>query len=416
MTKRITVYLPAYLLVAALLSTAAAQRTEITYAFWNAAQQPAIEAQVEAFEAQHPDIEVSLQVVPFNEYWTKLQTGVAGGAAFDVFWMNGPNFPVYASQGVLADLSPILGAGAVDLADYPQALVDLYTHGDTVYALPRDFDTIGLFYNKAHFDEAGLDYPDADWTWDDLRDAAERLTVRQGNRVARWGFAAFPTDQMGYFNLIPQNGGRVMNDDGSSVLLDEPASCEALLFLYDFQADGLAPGGPVLQAEGWNAAPNLFPSGRASMIMAGSWFAGRYSEADPNIDVAPLPRGRERATVVHGLGNAVWANSRNKEAALAFVEYLASREAEEILGETGTVIPAMNGLADVWLKSVPGMDLQVFIDALDYAVPIQSAETDRGAEWVGLANEVYREAWLGNVPRDRICEQMAAAANAALAR
>ena len=148
---------------------------ELTYGFWNAEQKPAIEQQIEAFREQFPNINVKPQVVPFSDYWTKLQTGIAGGQSYDVFWMNGPNLRAYASQGALSDLQSLVGAG-VDLAAFPQQLVDLYTHDGKLYGLPRDFDTIGLYYNKELFDAAEVAHPTADWTWQDLRSAAEHLT------------------------------------------------------------------------------------------------------------------------------------------------------------------------------------------------------------------------------------------------
>lgn len=386
----------------------------ITYAFWDAAQRPAMEAQIEAFRKQHPNITVQPQVIPFAEYWTKLQTAVAGGSAYDVFWMNGPNFQVYASQGVLVDLQPSIDEGGVDLKAFPQSLVDLYTYEGKAYGIPKDFDTIGLYYNKELFDAAGVEYPTADWTWEDLKENAKQLTIREGNSVRQWGIAAPPSDQQGYFNTIYQNEGKILNGEGTQVLLDEPASCEGILFLYDFVQDGSSPSGPDLQAQNWAPQQNLFPGGQVAMLMGGSWLASTFHEANPAIDVVPLPEGKRQATVIHGLANVVWSQSPHQDAAVEFVKFLGTEEAQRILAETGTVIPAMNGLQDAWVESIPEMNLQVFIDAVDYAVPFPT--TPKGYEWGEKATEVLRNAWLGNVPRDQICSRAAEAANAALAR
>ena len=70
------------------MRSAAARRSRITYGFWDAAQRPAVEQQIAAFKELHPNITVEPQVVPWADYWTKLQTGVAGGSTYDVFWMN----------------------------------------------------------------------------------------------------------------------------------------------------------------------------------------------------------------------------------------------------------------------------------------------------------------------------------------
>ena len=118
--------------------------------------------------------------------------------------------------------------------------------------------------------------------------------------------------------------------------------------------------------------------------------------------------------MIHGLANVVWSKSPHQDAAIEFVKFLGSQEAQQILAETGTVIPAMNGLQDAWVESIPEMNLQVFIDAVEYAVPFPT--TPKGPEWSVKAEEVLREAWLGNIPRDQICTRAAEAANAALTR
>jgi len=210
-------------------STSAREDVTITYAIWDNNQLPAHEQIMEAFMEANPGIKVDIQVLTWGNYWEKLQPAVAGCAAYDVFWMNGPNFPVYASRGVLMNLQELVDAGDVDLSVYPESLVHLYSYEGNLYGIPKDFDTIGLYYNVDMFDDAGVEYPTADWTWDELKAAAEKLT-RDGN----WGIAATLEDQSNYWNLIYQNGGQVINEDGSAVLLNESAACDAIKFNYSF--------------------------------------------------------------------------------------------------------------------------------------------------------------------------------------
>ena len=384
----------------------------LTYAFWNAEQRPAIEAQIEAFREEYPNISVEPQVVPFAEYFTKLQTGIAGGASYDVFWMNGPNFPVYASQGALVDLQPITGSGGVDLAAYPKSLVDLYTFEGKVYGLSRDFDTIGLYYNKDLFDAAEVAYPTAEWTWQDLRAAAEKLTVKDGDTTTQWGYGSTLSDQQNLFNFIPQNGGRFFNDEKTQSMLNEPAACDAILFLTDLVQAGLSPS--VAEQQANNPYQTTFPAGRIAMMPGGSWHVARLHEVNPAIAVAPLPRGTQQASIIHGLANVVWSGSPHQCEALEFVKFLGSQQAEQILAETATVIPALNGLQETWKQSVPDLELQVFLDAVNYAVPMPTAPG--GAEWQGALGEVIISAWNGDIPRDQICQRAADAVNATLAR
>ena len=132
----------------------------ITYGFWDDVQRPAVEQQIAAFKELHPNITVEPQVVPWDDYWTKLQTGVAGGSTYDVFWMNADGLPVYASQGALVSIQEMVDDGSIDADAYPESLRSLYTFEDTVYGIPRDFDTIALFYNKDLFDNGRRRVPD----------------------------------------------------------------------------------------------------------------------------------------------------------------------------------------------------------------------------------------------------------------
>ena len=387
--------------------SAALAQTTISYAIWDNNQLPAHEQIVAAFEEEHPDINVDIQVVPWGNYWDKLQTAVAGGEAYDVFWMNGPNFPVYASNGVLMNLQDRASADGLDTGVYPQALVDLYSFEGDVYGLPKDFDTIALYYNKDMFDAAGVDYPNADWTWDDLKSTAQALT-KDGN----WGFASTTADQAGYWNFIFENGGQVLNEDGTQVLIGEPAACDAINYLYSFVQDGLSPDGATMSSvDPWT---QLFPGGRVGMVVGGSWLARTYADAEPNIDVAPLPQEVERASIIHGLANVVWSRTENPDAAWEFVKFLGSDQAATILAQSGTVIPAYNGFQEAWVESVPDMNLRVFMDATEYAVPYPTAA--QGMEWNVKIAEVLGEVWNGNEPIEGACQEAASAANAVLSQ
>jgi multiple sugar transport system substrate-binding protein len=148
------------------------------------------------------------------------------------------------------------------------------------------------------------------------------------------------------------------------------------------------------------------------MYTCGSWLASYYRDAEPNIDVAPLPKGKERASIIHGLANVIWSGTKHREEAWEFLKFLGGPEAARILAETGTVIPAYRGYQEAWVKAIPDMNLKVFIDALEYAVPYPSVA--RGMEWSDKVNEVLSDAWLGKIPIDEACRKAAEAGNAAL--
>jgi multiple sugar transport system substrate-binding protein len=130
------------------------------------------------------------------------------------------------------------------------------------------------------------------------------------------------------------------------------------------------------------------------------------------VAVVPLPQGKQRASAIHGLANVIWSGSQNQCAAQEWVKFLATQEAEQILADTATVIPAMEGLQDAWLASVPDLDLQVFLDAVEYSFPVPNPLA--GPEWETNVVEVLAEGWSGGIPREEMCDRIAEAATAGL--
>jgi multiple sugar transport system substrate-binding protein len=385
----------------------AGEKATVTYGFWDSAQEKAIKSQIEAFKTHLPEITVEPQIVPWADYWTKLQTAVAGGEAFDVFWINSASLPVYASAGALVPIDSITGAGGVDPSLFPAPLMEMYQYQGVQYGLPRDFDTIALFFNRDLFDAAGEKYPDDTWTWEDFRAAGERLTNKD---KGIWGAGQQTSWQENYYNFIWQNGGRLLNDDRTKCLVDEPPACEAFDYLTGFFTDELTPSIAIQQSN--PVADTLFPAGQVAMMTGGSFRAGTYGAADANIDVAPLPKGKQRATAIHGLANVIWAGGKNPGAALELVKFLASEEAETILGQSGSTIPAYPDLQKPWLDANPDMNLQVFLDAVEYSQFVPDPKV--GFEWQIEIQKVVIDGWGGNIPAEEICTRAAEAANKVL--
>lgn len=392
-------------------ATRGGEPKKISYALWNPDQAPVTEELVAEFEKQNPDIDVSVQVTPFDQYFTKLQTAIGGGAGPDVFWLNAPNLALYASNDAVLALDERVEKGDVDLSAFPDALVQLYTREDKLYAVPRDFDTIGLWYNKALFDAAGVEHPDENWTWDDVRQAAKKLTNRE---KGIYGITAWLTDQQGYYNTIAQAGGYVVSEDGKESGYDDPKTIQGLRFWTDLIKEGVS---PTHQQMTDTAPKQMFQSGKSAMFYGGSWqavsLAGTPAVAK-NIDVAPLPKGEKDTSIIHGLGNAINAKSKNPDAAWELVKFLASKEAAEKIAESGAVIPAYDGTQQAWLDAFPQYNLQAFLDQVDNATPFPVSENT--AEWQTLEKEMLPAAWTGQRPVEDVARELAAAMDKVLAK
>ncbi len=280
--------------------------------------------------------------------------------------------------------------------------VNLYTVDEKHYALPKDFDTIGLWYNKEIFDAAGVEYPDETWDWNKLRDTAKKLTNKE---KGVWGIAAHLKDQEGYYNTIFQNGGRVLTDDKSESGYDTPETIGGLKFWTDLIKDGSSPS----HAQMTETEPiQLFESGKVAMFYGGSWRVIQFSKNEnikDKIDVVPLPKGKEETSVIHGIGHVIAANTEHPEESWEFLKFLGSKEAAEIMAKSGAVIPAYEGAQETWVKSNPQYNLKVFLDQVPNATPFPTSANT--LEWKDLETQHLPKAWAGQVPVEQAAKQIA---------
>jgi multiple sugar transport system substrate-binding protein len=387
-------------------------KANITYALWDQTQVKAINANLAGFNKQYPDIKVNVDVTPYDTYFTKLQTEASSNTLPDVFWLNGPNFQLYADNGKVEPITGVVKAGAIDPANYPKALDALYTAGGVAYGVPKDFDTIGLWYNKALFAKAGVGTPTADWTWDDLTKAANAISAKLKSQGI-YGVAAGMDGQTTYYDSIFQAGGSVLSADGKKSEYASPATKKGITFWRDLIA---SKGSPSVKQLTDTPADQWFVSGKAAMLIGGDW--GRSEIGDSpvakDVQVAPLPKGEQRATVIHGVSNVVAAGSKNKQAAQALQVYLASKEAQQQQGDMGAVIPAYTGTQASFAKSMPGVDLQVFLDELAYAKPLPVSKNT--AAWNALEAKYLPGVFAGTSPVDSTLQTLQSEMNAALAK
>jgi multiple sugar transport system substrate-binding protein len=382
----------------------------LTYGLWDDTQLPAMKKIIAEFEKANPKIHVRTAVTPFDSYWTKLQTAATGGSAPDVFWMNLANFQLYASNKVIMPLTKPIKDAKIDMSQYEPAITKGYTWGKDVYALPKDIDSIALWYNKKLFAEAGLRAPDSSWGWSDLLNAAKRLT-----KGSVKGIAAQLSDQQTYYNTIPQNKGYVISADGKKSGYDLPASIEGLQFLTDMINKHHV--SPSLQQMTDTDPQQMFGSGKIAMYYGGSWESIAFKAipyALKNCDVAPIPQGKVRKTVSNGLGNVIFAKTKYPREAWEFVKFLGSRRAAEIQAEGGAVIPALAGTQEAWVKSTPEFNLKTFTDEFqyNYGYPV-SVNTP---VWQDYATKTLADAWTGKRPTAVVAKDIAKQMNGALAK
>jgi len=342
--------------------------TTIEYSIWgDPTELKNQQAIVNSFHAAEPRITVKVTVSDWEPYWDKLQTLLAGGAAPDVFAMDGPLFPDYAGRDVLLDLSSYIQAESYPLSSLADlAVKDFATSDGRQMGLPRDLNVIALFYNKKMFDAAGIPYPDDSWDWNKLIEVGKKLTLdkNKDGKIDQWGLYTETTDMENYWSsLVWQNGGDILAPDGKTTVLDSPGATGGLQFLQDLIWKHKIVPDPALFAETGDA----FEQGKAAMEINGSWLVATDEAAGLSFGIAPIPAGPAgRVTSINPTGAVVYKGTKSPDAAWVFVKYLASPAAQQKIMALKASLPVNKEvLAGPYSTSFDGA--KVLADALAYA-------------------------------------------------
>ncbi|AZI44371.1 sugar ABC transporter substrate-binding protein [Deinococcus psychrotolerans] len=329
------------LLASLMLTSSASAATKLVFSFWgDPAEAPPFLEIVKNFNATHPDIQVDYQQTPWSGYWTKLDAQLAAKAGPDVMFIT--NVPTYASRAQLERLDSYIAKDKFPIADYNPEFLAIHKYKGGLFSIPRDNDTMVLYYNKDAFDAAKLAYPTDKWKWADLRTAALKLTQRSGSRVSRYGVIL---ENNKWPTFVYQNGGKVFDDpfNPTKFMLNDPKGVQAIQFLGDLiNKDKVAPAFQEMAQIG--DSTQLFSSGQAAMVMTNAARLTTFKTAPFKWAVAPLPTGPSglRANTVGGAGFAMNANSQHKAEAWTFLQYLAGQQGQIIFAKAGGAVPAMN--------------------------------------------------------------------------
>ncbi len=382
----------------------------LTFALWDKYQEPVLREIADKFEEENPDIKIDIQLTPYAQYWTKLETAATGEVLPDVFWINGPNIVKYAENGMLLPIDDKVEKDNVDLSLYPKGLIDLYTIDGKLYGLPKDWDLTALWYNKKLFDEKGVEYPNENWTWDDMVEAARKLTDKS---KGIYGTATRLDDaQVGVYNTIPQCGGYIISEDRKKSGYDSPEAVKGVQIWLDLIDEGLAPS---LEEQADTPAVDLFKAGKLAMVYAASWDVPAFMENESikdDIDLTVMPLIEERAAVIHGLSYAISANTDYPEEAWKFVKYLGGEEANKAWAESGVVIPAREDVLDIWKESYPNLNLQAFIDSLEYSIGYPTSKDT--SKWNDRETEYIKLAWNGDISVEEALKKLGEEMNSLL--
>jgi len=300
---------------------------------------------------------------------------------------------------------------------YPQTL-SAYQTPDGYYGLPRDFQTIVLFYNKDMFDAAGIAYPTADWTWEALRTAAKQLTkdINGDGKIDQYGFVFDQWDmEPGWSEAIWAYGGDIISTDHTKTLIGEPAARQAWQMLDDLVfVDKSVPDANTIGQYGGD----LFQAKVAAMTPMGHWAVPGYNTGGFNFDVAPMPKGPAgQATSVNSAGFVVAKATAHPQEAFDFIKFVLSQSGQTRLAELGFACPVLKTVAEspIFLQqSGSTLNQQVFLDSLAFAhlKPVFKGYD----EWASVVGDGMGAVWRGEADLNTTLNDIVTQADAVLAK
>jgi multiple sugar transport system substrate-binding protein len=336
-------------------------KTELVLMGWSSspAENERLQTIVDQYNAANPDVNVTLSQVP--DYDTKLQVSLAGGSPPDAFYVDSFKFFDLQNAGALDNGNDLI----VDPADFVPNLRSAFTKDDQFYCPPKDFSTLALEYNTDLFDAAGLEYPTADWTWQDLEDAAAALTNKD---AGVYGMSVTP-DMARWLAFLYQAGGSVYNADATQMTINSPEALEAMTFYAGLVEKGYA-AQPSDLSTGWPG--EAFGQGKAAMVVEGNWIMSYLTDQFPDLNfaVAELPAGPAgKATMAFTVCYAAPASGKNVAASWDLINYLAGTDGMKAWTDLGLAMPTRQSLSEGWAAQYP--DSQPFISGAAYAYPWQ---------------------------------------------
>jgi multiple sugar transport system substrate-binding protein len=288
------------------------------------------------FQQKYPKVTVNFQPVS-GDYPTAMLAKFSARKPPDVFYLD-PNYAQdWIKQQLLEPLDDYIAKTNFDTSKFFPQLVDEFTgqkDGKT-YGLPKDWSPLAMFVNPAYLTRAGVSTPK---TWDDLAAAARKIQVPGGKPIclsADWARA---------LAFVYQNGGSYFNDDKSQVTLDSAATKEALNWYVGMVRDGLA-ATPDKLGSGW--CGEALGTGKAAIVFEGNWLVPAMTDQYPDVkyEIQPLVTGKQPANLAFTNAYAMAADSKNKSAAWALIQYLNGPDGMKVWTSKGLALPSRTDVA-----------------------------------------------------------------------
>jgi len=347
---------------------ACAEKTTIRITWWGEVSENDAEMQmIEKFNAEHDDIEVIADVVPGDGYGDRLLTSFSSGEGYDIFASGEGDFYKWVGVNMPLSMNEFIANDAEWVNEMNEALYNFGNIGGEQYYFVRDYNPLCLFYNKDVFDKYGVEYPTADWTWEDAIAAAKKMTVKDdkgnyecfGFNAQSWEYAALT-----YFTSM---GLDIVNEDCTSVegYLNSPEMAAALTEYVGFSVgdDRISPD--AADQDTFGSAAAMLINGKLAMTISGAWDKATFENSGCNYGTAVVPGNH--ANYLCASAFAVSKNCKNPEAAWEVIKALSGSECAALRAQYTAALPTSDALLEE-MKANYGEANMGILESLDYAV------------------------------------------------
>lgn len=381
-------------------------RPGISFSTWGSIDEMDILKPILAGFTERTGIPVELLHFP-KEYTHKLRMLVASAKVPDVMFIPNDALPGFADRGVFRDLAPFLDQETeIKVEDYYPQVIDAMRWKKKLYGIPRDLSNLVVFYNKDLFDKAGVPYPEAGWTFDDLMRIAPRLTKRPDH----WAIG-FQPNPLVWTPYVWSMGGDIMDADYTRCTLADPPALRGLNFYVDLRNKHHV--APTDQESGNARMTQLFATGKLAMFVYGRWAVpGFRKKLTFDWDVAPFPTGPAGSIVdTDASGWAIASSTRKPDESWKLVKFLGSRWSIEKFTESGLIVPSRPDVANspAFLSGKPAGS-RVFLDVIPSGRPTRTPIAYDEITWELI--DGLGPAWTGEEPIDKavkpLCDRITA--------
>jgi multiple sugar transport system substrate-binding protein len=333
---------PAETEAAATEAPAAGEGTSVRLSGWTASpeEEDLLQGVIQECNQQNAGYQIKYEPIP-ADYWPKLKTMVGSGTEPDIYYMDIFQFPFFVEQDVLLPLDDYMESADISRDDFLDTLMEAFTFEGSVYGIPKDFNTLALFYNQDLLEQAAVEEPTDDWTWEDLEAASQAVTEATGKA----GFSV-PADPGRFPIFVFQNGGQIMTGDFTDTAIDRPEAIEAGQFYTGARTDGWAII-PTDIGVGWQG--EAFGKGEAAMVLEGGWLVPYLTEQFPDLRysaVQPPAGPAGEGNLVLTVAYVINSRSPNPQAAFDAITCLTSEEHQLQVLQSGFALPSRAALQD----------------------------------------------------------------------